>query len=134
MGNVALVAQAGESERILDGGNRLRRISEEPPSLRDLREQMRPILESGATHEATRLLVRRERFEGTEQRHLIHATRQPVCEPHMGARGGKRIAIAEEIRDQRRIAGTSRRGGKRAAGCGGDQDRAHVIARSRARA
>src|SRR2546422_6298275 len=112
MGNAQGAAERSEEKRILDLRDRGRAVSVEPPALGDALEQGGPILEPGAADDALRPLLTGERRQRLEQRVRRHAALEAVIKTYVRAGDRDCIQIAEEIRDQRRIAAASGRRGE----------------------
>ena len=98
-----------------------RRIAEQPPAPRDFREQLRPILESGAANHAGRRVMRREALQRLQQLAGIDAAGGIETHADVGSRERERVVVAEAIGHERNKSRPPRRGRQRAAGHRGDE-------------
>lgn len=126
-------AQGGETERVLEGGDRLGARAEQAVAASDLCDEVRRPLESTAEHHAEGATgFPRQRIEPCQHAGPVAGTRTEAAGQRavtLGQRQG--VLVAEQVEHERAKARPPRGLGQRPAGLGGDQDRVALPMRKR---
>ncbi len=86
-------------------------------------QQLGPVLETGATDDSDRNMLRSEAPQCLHQFALTEALREFAAKRYLSLRRRHSVLIAEEVSDQRPISAAARRYRQRSPGNRGDQHR-----------
>jgi hypothetical protein len=115
MRDTARSADIRDSDRVLGGCNFVRWVAQEVPSLRDLLQDFRTILEAGSAYDSYRVCSCSQLVERRQHVGVPHAMGQAAFEADVRAGNCSRVLVPEVIGHQRPVAGAMRGGGKRPA-------------------
>jgi len=109
MGNATVAAKRGKRSPGLCARNLVRAVAEQRPASRQSCKQLRPVLETRATDDADRNMLRSEALQCLHQLMLPEALRELAAKSYVALRRRHSVLIAEEVSDQRQISAAPRR-------------------------